>query len=263
MPKLTYNSAFPYERDEFDVLVGTLDGDDRGDDDGATYGFGEKDDDYGVLSFNFQGTDGTDIFYGGPNGDTIKGGKGVDVLHGEGGSDHIYGGAEGDWLFGGDDNDYLFGGDGRDWLEGGAGWDTLVGGLDGDWLTGGSGHDDFQINWVNLFNHDSSSGQPDEIMDFSTTEDIISLVGTGPFLVPSMYEEDTIDTGAGYQEAKKHALSLLLDTDKQYAFVTDGVDGYLFVEVYPNDVLDDVEIGVTLKGLNDLSDFNATNLFCV
>jgi hypothetical protein len=218
---------------------------------------------YDVMHYNFQGTNGTDIFYGGPNGDTIKGGKGVDVLHGEDGSDHVYGGVDDDWLFGGDDNDHLFGGDGRDWLDGGAGNDILVGGADKDWLTGGSGYDEFQIIWEHLFKHDSSTSQPDEIMDFSTADDVIVLEGTGPFLVPSKYVEDTIDYGAGYQEAKEHALSLLVGSDKQYAFVTDGVDGYLFVEVYPNDVLEDVEIGVVLKGLTTLSAFDATDLFCI
>jgi len=52
-------------------LVGTFDEDDRGDeDDGATYGFYEKNDFYeknefsDVLFFNFQGGDGDDEFFG-------------------------------------------------------------------------------------------------------------------------------------------------------------------------------------------------------
>jgi RTX calcium-binding nonapeptide repeat (4 copies) len=216
-----------------------------------------------VMRFYFVGTNDNDTFHGGPNDDIIKGGKGVDALYGEDGSDHIYGGADNDWLFGGDEQDHLFGGDGRDVLVGGAGNDVLVGGADKDWLTGGSGYDEFQINWEHLFKHDSPTSQPDEIMDFNINEDVIALQGTGPILVPGEYVEDTIDYGAGYQEAKEHALSLLVGTNKQYAFVTDGVDGYLFIEVYPNDVLEDVEIGVVLKGLTSLSQFDGTVLLCI
>jgi Ca2+-binding RTX toxin-like protein len=257
MPNISRNRAL--ENDEFDVLFDTFDQAD------ATRGFYLYDSDvrYDVMHYNFQGTNGIDIFHGGPNGDTIKGGKGEDVLHGEGGIDHLYGGADDDLLFGGDANDFLFGGDGRDSLDGGWGNDVLVGGADKDWLTGGSGNDEFQIKWEHLFKHDSPASQPDEIMDYDIFEDIIVLDGTGPFLAPSKYVEDTIDFGAGYEEAREHALSLLVGSNKQYAFVTDGVDGYLFIEVYPNDVLEDIEIGVILKGLTSLSDFDGMNLFCI
>jgi Ca2+-binding RTX toxin-like protein len=280
MPKITHNRAFPYEDRESDILVGTLGGD-GGDEDDATYGFDDKQDGSDVLSVHFDGTDGNDQVFGGPNDDTIKGGKGLDALCGEGGDDWIYGGADRDWLFGGDGQDHLFGEDGcddlygdagqdvlyggelSDLLDGGAGSDILVGGEGADWLTGGSGYDSFQINWENLFKHDSPAFQPDVIMDFSSFDDVIELIGTGPFLSPAEYVEATIDYGAGYEKAREQALSLLESDDKQYAFVTDGVDGYLFVEVYPNDALEDVEIGVILKGLTALSDFDATDLFCV
>ena len=38
MPDITCNRAFPYENDEFDILVGTLDEDGRSDEDDTTYG---------------------------------------------------------------------------------------------------------------------------------------------------------------------------------------------------------------------------------
>ena len=114
MPKITHNRAFPHENDEFDILVGTFDEDDRGDEDDATYGFDEKKEGSDVLSVHFNGTDGNDQAFGGPNDDTIKGGKGLDQLYGEGGDDWIYGGADRDWLFGGDNNDHLFGEGGLD-----------------------------------------------------------------------------------------------------------------------------------------------------
>jgi len=197
VPKITHNRAFPHENDEFDILVGTFDEDDRGDeDDGATYGFYEKNDFYeknefsDVLFFNFQGGDGDDEFFGGPNGDILKGGKGIDTLYGLDGDDRIYGGGDGDDLYGnygnddlfgedgsdklwgGYDNDDLFGGESIDYLIGGEGDDLLVGGEGGDHLTGGSGLDDFAFAWSDNTNsydgHDSNVFNPDTIWDFTS-----------------------------------------------------------------------------------------------
>ena len=42
MPKIIHNRAFPYENDEFDILVGTRDENDPRDEDDTTYGFDEK-----------------------------------------------------------------------------------------------------------------------------------------------------------------------------------------------------------------------------
>ena len=69
---------------------------------------------------------------------------------------------------------------------------------------------------------------------------------------------DTIDYGAGYDAAKAHAMSLL-SGDKTYAFVTDGVDGYLFAEPWTE--LPAIEtVGVILQGLTSVSDFSFTDL---
>lgn len=281
MPKLTYNSAFPYERDEFDVLVGTLDGDDRGDEDGATYGFDDKKDGGDVLSYNFDGTDGHDEFFGGSNDDTIKGGKGLDALYGEDGNDWIYGGADTDWLFGdggedhlfgedgcdqlygGDDDDELYGGELSDWLDGGAGMDILVGGRDEDWLTGGSEPDRFLFVYENVFDTDSPSSNPDMIMDYNWKEgDIIVVEGAEQAPSFDNYEEAKIDD-AGYDAAKEHAESLLLNSDKAYAFVTDGVDGYLFVDAQSGGPVTDeaIEMGIILVGLTAITDFEWTNVW--
>ena len=79
MPKITHNRAFPYENDEFDILVGTLDENDPRDEDDTTYGFDEKKEGSDIVSVNSTGTDGNDQTFGGPNDDTIKGGKGLDA----------------------------------------------------------------------------------------------------------------------------------------------------------------------------------------
>jgi Ca2+-binding RTX toxin-like protein len=282
VPTITHNRAFPYENDKFDILVGTFDEDDRGDEDDATYGFDDKQDGRDVLSVHFDGTDGNDQVFGGPNDDTIKGGKGLDALYGEGGNDWIYGGADRDWLFGGDDRDHLFGeggldemygdsgddelygGELSDLLDGGPGIDILAGGRDADWLTGGSEPDRFLFIYGNGFDNDSSSSNPDLIMDFNWKEsDIIVVEGSEQDPSPDNYVEATIGYGAGYDDAKERAESLLLNSDKANAFVTDGVDGYLFVDAQSGGPVSDaaIEMGIILVGLTSESDFAWTNVW--
>jgi Ca2+-binding RTX toxin-like protein len=298
VPKITHNRAFPHENDEFDILVGTFDEDDRGDeDDGATYGFYEKNDFYeknefsDVLFFNFQGGDGDDEFFGGPNGDILKGGKGIDTLYGLDGDDRIYGGGDGDDLYGnygnddlfgedgsdklwgGYDNDDLFGGESIDYLIGGEGDDLLVGGEGGDHLTGGSGLDDFAFAWSDNTNsydgHDSNVFNPDTIWDFHFGDTILLQGGWYSSSSEYNYAEGTIDPGAGYDVAREYADSKLntgggFGVEKSYVFVTDGVDGYLFVDWFKPDGDGDVgdgywagaEVGIILKGLATESDFD-------
>lgn len=183
-----------------------------------------------VLSLNFQGGDGFDHVIGTSNNDTIKGGGGVDWLYGEGGQDHLFGEDGSDQLYGGDGSDVLDGGESSDWLDGGTGMDVLIGGAGADWLTGGSGYDEFRFviggNW---YNPDSASFNPDTITDFNTTDDQIVLVGSDLVPISANYVADEISYGTGYDAAEAHAMSLL-EGDKTYAFVTDGVDGYLFIE---------------------------------
>ena len=281
MPDIRNNPTFPYEDDEIDILVGTHDDDDPRDEDDTTYGFDEKEEDIDDLFLNLPGTNGNDQFFGGPNGDIIKGGKGLDQLYGEGGDDWIYGGADRDWLFGGDNHDHLFGeggpdemygdsgddelygGDEGDLLNGGPGQDILVGGSGTDWLTGGSEPDRFLFIHASLFENDSPSSAPDMIMDFNWKEGDIVIV-EGSEQAPSFdnYIEATI-ASAGYDAAKQHAESLLLNSDLAYAFVTDGVDGYLFVDAQSGGPVSDAEIemGIILVGLGDDSDFAWTNVW--
>jgi Ca2+-binding RTX toxin-like protein len=282
MRNIANNKTFPYEDEEIDILVGTRDEHDPRDEDDTTYGFDEKRDDIDVLHVNAEGTDGNDQIFGGPNDDTIKGGKGLDALYGEGGDDWIYGGADRDWLCGGDNNDHLFGeggldemygdsgddelygGELSDLLDGGPGMDILVGGRDSDWLTGGSEPDRFLFIHGNLFDSDSPSSNPDMIMDFNWKEgDIVVVEGSEQDPSFDNYVEAKIEFGAGYDAAKEQAESLLLNSDNAYAFVTDQVDGYLFVDAQSGGPVSDaaIEMGIILVGLTDVSDFAWTNVW--
>ena len=59
------------------------------------------------------------------------------------------------------------------------------------------------------------------------------------------------------------AESLLLNSDKAYAFVTDQVNGYLFVDAQSGGTTSDaaIEMGIILVGLTSESDFEWTNVW--
>jgi serralysin len=159
------------------------------------------------------GGDDTDYIYGGAGSNNVLSGDGgVDVLYGQGSNDYLYGGEGGDYLYsfpgattptgyGGNGNDiytdlaggtgsndifygevgqdYFYGNAGNDVFYGGAGVDVFLGGdgndiFDGggdvDYAWGGAGRDTYNINTTN---------GPLVINDFSTTDDIVRLVGTG------------------------------------------------------------------------------------
>ena len=118
--------------------------------------------------------DGDDMF--------VTNGAGVttgDILL-EDGNDMAIGGASGDRISGGGDDDVIFGGGGVDELDGGAGLDILLGGTGTDTITGGTGGD-FLLGEdgadVFLFTSasDSTTADPDSILDFERGEDIIDL----------------------------------------------------------------------------------------
>ena len=215
------------------------------------------------------GGGGNDAIYGGGGNDTIYGNNDyphdgsnpaeTDWLFGEGGDDKLYGDNGDDFLYGGDGWDELYGNEGNDWLDGESGNDVLSGGAGSDWLTGGSGLDRFKY----LFGGDESSvDDPDQIMDFTDIHDLIDVAEADPFTDPSVsYAEGTISYGGGYNDAKVLAVSLLnggsLEESNTFAFVTDGIDGYLFADFAENGTLD---MGIILKGLTSLSDFDFNNI---
>ncbi|MDX5402453.1 MAG: Hint domain-containing protein, partial [Rhodobacterales bacterium] len=80
-----------------------------------------------LTGYDAQGTDFTNVFFGG---------GGNDLLDGRGGDDSLYGG---------DGNDTIIGGTGADLIEGGAGDDLILVGA-GDTVTGGAGNDTFLLD---------------------------------------------------------------------------------------------------------------------
>jgi Ca2+-binding RTX toxin-like protein len=91
-----------------------------------------------------------------------------DILMGGGGThDYIFGNAGDDTLMGLRFRDHIFGGDGNDILNGGKGIDNLLGGLGNDVLIGSKGNDKFILG--------RGFGM-DTILDFTKSEDIVSLM---------------------------------------------------------------------------------------
>jgi Ca2+-binding RTX toxin-like protein len=167
-------------------------------------------------------------------------------------------------MYGDSGDDELYGGESNDFLDGGPGMDILVGGEGADWLTGGSEPDRFLFIQGSLFDTDSPSFNPDMIMDYNWKEgDIIVVEGSEQEPSFDNYMEAKIEYGAGYDAAKDYAESLLLNSDKAYAFVTDQVDGYLFVDAQSGGTTSDaaIEMGIILVGLTSKSDFEWTNVW--
>jgi Ca2+-binding RTX toxin-like protein len=247
-------------------------------------------------SVHLYGEADNDTLKGGSNGDYLFGGKGTDELYGNDGVDHISTGggggvewAEGgngtDYIWGGDYIDYLFGNDaddandsvyelsdddgandylygeaGDDVLYGGAGHDVLDGGADRDFLFGGSGYDRFVFEIPNGWT-DSKVSDPDHIMDFSGADDWIDMpvAGTAPssvYEVGNYIEVQKSGLASGYDTAKFWAENHITG-NVRYAFVSDGVNGYLFGDLNGNGT---VETGIVLEGLTSTSDFDYSNI---
>ncbi len=123
-----------------------------------------------------RGMHGDDILRGGDGDDFIIGGKGNDVLEGGDGNDEVHGQHGDDILRGGDGDDFIIGGKGNDVLYGSAGDDDLRGGDGNDRLDGGTGRDTlFGEGGRDTFVITSLQADPDIIMDFNVSEDVIWL----------------------------------------------------------------------------------------
>jgi hypothetical protein len=200
------------------------------------------------------GDSGNDTLIGGCYTDHMKGGDDHDQLFGMGGNDRLEGGEGSDNLFGDVGGDLLFGGAGFDWLEGGFGLDILDGGADKDWLTGHWDPDIFRFGMTNGVS-DTKVDNPDELLDFWSNEDWVDLPMSG---TEKNYTEMMIGYGAGYDIAKGFADTLIgTDTGFRYAYIADGIDGFLFGDF---DGTGTVDSGIIIDWNVSLSDFDYTHI---
>jgi len=119
-----------------------------------------------------QGKAGRDFLRGDRGFDRLNGGQGNDLLDGGGAADRLRGRAGRDRLRGRAGNDRLLGNNGRDTLIGGTGNDELVGRAGGDTMQGNRGIDRFVFAGATVAKalRDSLVRQPDQILDFDSTE---------------------------------------------------------------------------------------------
>jgi Ca2+-binding RTX toxin-like protein len=208
---------------------------------------------------SLKGGGGDDKLHGGDDNDFLNGEDGADKLYGEDGNDHLYGGDSFDDLYGGEGNDTLIGGDGsgfdgEDYLEGGEGIDVLTGGTGGDtfaFKTWTWTYDDV----ITMFYTDSPASAPDHITDFTRSGpfDEIDMPTAG---TATNYIETTLGYNAGYLAAKDWADTYLPSGPGfAYAFVTDGVNGYLFGADWVGGTAS-AATGIVLEGLTSLDDFD-------
>jgi hypothetical protein len=231
------------------------------------------------------GLGGNDNLYGEGGDDLIDAGAGNDFImptataaYGAYGQDIVLGG-EGDDLInynfstvkatidGGEGTDNLFGGSAADMIDGGAGDDRIGGNAGGDTMSGGSGSDTF------LYYGPGETGMTaltaDRITDFTSGEDALDMPVLsmyylenhgGGHIIWDTYDEATIAYGAGFEAAREAAGEMLYDRNyhgRYYAFVTDGVDGYLFADLDRNGQAD---TAVILDGLTSTTQFQATDI---
>jgi Ca2+-binding RTX toxin-like protein len=223
-----------------------------------SYQFGQQDNVLGQSASSAQIT-----VLAGDGNDMIATGYGADEVYGQDGNDALYSGGGDDLVLGGAGNDLINGGSGSDTLWGGSGNDTVIGGTGNDALWGGSGSDTFVVDFGYSFTRHLPGGQGsyvvnvntvDTINDFNARYDAIDLAIAGS---ASNYHEATLSNGQhGLDAAQALGEQMLAKTGYMYAFVTDGTDGYLFVDRGA-----DLDTGVTvLKGLDSVSDFDWHNI---
>ena len=166
-----------------------------------------------------------------------------------------------DWLFRKNDNfdDWLPGTSGHDVIKGLGGNDELEGGKGWDALYGGKGRDTFSFRAGDsgTENH-ASYGAADEIRDFQTGTDNIFFKIVGAHAgTRDNYFEDSFRGFNGEQSSYNVAMNMaeqkFVGGKVEYAFYTDGHDGFLFADTNHDG---HVDTGIILDGLNSKSDFS-------
>lgn len=216
----------------------------------ASYRMGQQSD---TFNFGASSTDYSMLL--GDGDDVVVIGSGNDRLYGQDGNDSLSAGGGNDLLLGGTGNDTLNGGSGVDELWGGTGNDFIIGGTGSDRLAGGNGADTFVVDFGWSFR---ISGRPpvtidtvDTVLDYRSIDDSIDAGVAG---TAQNYGEAMLTGGQGLDAARALG-EAMIDSGKQYAFVSDGQNGYLFVD-RPGD-----DPGVTiLNGLTHLGTFGYMDL---
>jgi hypothetical protein len=177
--------------------------------------------------------DGADLITSGAGNDLILGNGGDDTVAASGGADTVVGGFGRDVLLGNQGDDVLLGNQGDDALFGGQGADTVVGGQGNDVLYGNQGDDLLYGNeGLNTFvfasgdtDFRSGQGTGDTVADFVTGTDRIDFAAGPGGSASNFGATSTTSTDFASVQAAAQAL---IDDGVTYAFVADGVDGFLF-----------------------------------
>ena len=173
----------------------------------------------------------------------------ADSLHGSYTDDYIVGYGGADTLVGNGGHDEIYGGRGNDWITGGTGT---------DWLSGGSGRDTFEF-----YKGDSgpSYASADVITDFNSADDSILFQTSSPAGTSSNYVEFAFSGDGTYSGTYNIALEYAREDiggNVQFAFYTDGQDGYLFADLDHNGTVD---TGIELRGLTSTGSFSHFDIF--
>lgn len=194
----------------------------------------------GNDTLNYKFTTSNVYLSGGADDDLVIAGAGDDRLKGDDGNDRLEGNAGADQLDGGTGNDVLYGGDlSADVLTGGKGADTFVFGMEAIHQTlpdGWTSHTYF-FDRVTDFN-----GKDGDRVDFA-------IAGTA-----SNYAERSITLSPFISAFRQldAAANNMIDGEHQFAFITDGHDGYLFADINLDKQWD---TRVTLQGMASVEDF--------
>ena len=178
--------------------------------------------------------DGADLITSGTGNDLILGNGGDDTVGAGAGSDSVVGGMGRDLILGNQGNDLLLGNQADDTLYGGQGGDTVVGGQGNDLLYGNEGDDVLYGNeGLNTFvfapgdtDFQSNLSTGDTIVNFATGTSRIDFA-SGPAGTAQNFGA-TATTATDFASIQALAQQLISGSGDTYAFVADGVDGFLF-----------------------------------
>lgn len=196
---------------------------------------------------------GRDLIFGNGGDDTVAAGDGADSVVGGFGNDVLLGNQGNDLVLGNQGNDAIYGGSGDDTLYGGQGDDTLVGGTGNDLMFGDEGSNHFVFAQGDT-GFASGAGTGDAVADFKTGADKL-VFSQGPAATAANFGATAV-ASTNFGDIQRAAQSLI-DAGDRYAFVADGVDGFLFADENGDKGIDDA---VKLNGAATNAALSATDL---